>query len=503
MIRFLTFASIAAFSSIAIASETNVTIYSSATPGAISADMYRPTPSSANNTWAYNSQIPGYAVVREKRDFELKSGLNELSFADVAAYIDPTTVTFKSLTDTAGTSVLEQNYIFDLVNNQKLIEKFIGQEITVEQSLGNSIQSSVGTLLSASGGLILQDKNNKVTTLGSYSNIKFPELPNGLITKPTLVWNINAKKAGLHNVETSYQTSGITWWADYVANYSDGKDANSGFLDLGAWVSIINKAGTTFNDSKLKLVAGDVNRADPYANQRGGNHQYKAVAAMEDSSGFTEKSFFEYHLYTLGRNVTLPDNSTKQIELFPKALKIPVIKEYQYYGASQPYYGYAYTSNDSSASNKKVEVILKFKNDDKSNLGIPMPAGRIRVNKLDAADGSMEFIGEDIIDHTPKNEDLSIKIGNAFDIVGERTQVDFQIDTSRKVMEEKIEIVIRNHKKEDIQVMVKENMYRSNNWKITDYKPEFKKLNSNTIVFPIDVPKEGEAKLKYKVTYTW
>jgi hypothetical protein len=248
---------------LAFAGETNVTIYSTATPGSVSPEMYRPTPASANNGWGYNAQIPGYAIVREQREVELKAGVNQISFADVAAFIDPTTVSFKSVTDPVGTSVLEQNYNFDLVNAQKLIEKYIGQEITVEQNVGNSIQSNVGKLLSASGGLILQDKNNKVTSLNGYSNIKFPELPNGLITKPTLLWSLSAKKDGKHNVETSYQTTGLTWWADYIATYEDGADANKGFLDLASWVSIINKAGTSFSEAKLKLVAGDVNRAQP------------------------------------------------------------------------------------------------------------------------------------------------------------------------------------------------------------------------------------------------
>jgi hypothetical protein len=487
---------------LAFAGETNVTIYSTATPGSVSPEMYRPTPASANNGWGYNAQIPGYAIVREQREVELKAGVNQISFADVAAFIEPTTVSFKSLTDPTGTYVLEQNYNFDLVNAQKLIEKFIGQEITVEQNVGNSIQSNVGKLLSASGGLILQDKSNKVTSLNGYSNIKFPELPNGLITKPTLLWSLSAKKDGKHNVETSYQTTGLTWWADYIATYEDGENANKGFLDLASWVSIINKAGATFNDAKLKLVAGDVNRAQPNVARGREAMMMKASMAMEDS-GFEEKSFFEYHLYTLGRKVSIPDNSTKQLELFPKAIKIPVTKEYLYYGAAQPYYGYTYMDRGGELSNSKVEVFLKFKNSDKENLGVPLPSGRIRVNQVDKADGSMEFIGEDIIDHTPKDEKVTIKLGNAFDIVGERKQVDFKVDNARKMMEESIEITLRNHKKDDVTITVKENLYRGSNWKISDNSDKFEKENANTIYFNIPVKKDGESKVKYKVVYTW
>jgi hypothetical protein len=228
----------------------------------------------------------------------------------------------------------------------------------------------------------------------------------------------------------------------------------------------------------------------------------KASAAMEDA-GFEEKSFFEYHLYTLGRKVSIPDNSTKQLELFPKAIKIPVTKEYLYYGASQPYYGYTYMDRGGELSNSKVEVFLKFKNSDKENLGVPLPSGRIRVNQVDKADGSMEFIGEDIIDHTPKDEKVTIKLGNAFDIVGERKQVDFKVDNTRKMMEESIEITLRNHKKDDVAITVKENLYRGSNWKISDNSDKFEKENSNTIYFNIPVKKDSETKVKYKVTYTW
>ena len=488
--------------SLAIASETNLTIYSTAVPGSISADMYRPTPMSMGNGWGDNVQIPGYAIIKEKREVELKSGANQLNFSDVAAYIDPTTVSFKSLTDPKGTTVVEQNYNFDLVNTQKLIEKFIGTEITVEQNLGNNIQSNVGKLLSANGGLILQDKSNKITSITNYSNIKFPELPNGLITKPTLLWNISAIKDGKHNVQTSYQTTGLTWWADYIANFEQGEDANSGFIDLAAWVSIVNKAGASFNDAKLKLVAGDVNRAQPQAQYPRGM-MMKSVAVMEDNAGFEEKSFFEYHLYTLGRKISLPDNSTKQVELFSQAVKIPVTKEYLDYGANQPYYGYMFLDKGQGDFNSKVAVYIKFKNSEKDKLGMPLPSGRIRVNQMDKADGGMEFIGEDIIDHTPKDEELKIKMGNAFDIKGERKQVEFSVDNARKIMEEKIEITIRNHKKEDVIVKVKENLYRGNNWKVIENSQPYDKENAYTLVFPVTVKKDSETKVVYKVSYSW
>ncbi len=487
---------------------TSLTIYSKATPGSVNPDMYRPLPGGQNTGWYYSSQIPGYAMVRQQRDVEIGGKRIDLTFSDVAALIDPTTVSFKSLTAPDNTKVLEQNYHFDLVNNQKLLERYLGQDITVEQSVGESIQTYSGKLLSAQGGLILQDETGKVTSIMGYSNIRFPDLPGGLITRPTLIWDIYTEQPGRHNIEASYQTGGITWWADYNAVFEEGRTANEGFLDLGAWVSIINKSGATYDNAKLKLIAGDVHRAP----QRGlqPRHARKSGMldmAMEASSiaGFEEKSFFEFHLYTLGRPATIPDNSTKQIELFPKASKIPVEKKYVYYGLPNwHYYGGTNTNRDLGIQmNKKVDVYLKFKNEEKHGLGIPLPSGRLRVSKLDTADGSLEFIGEDIIDHTPKNEKVQIKLGSAFDIVGERRQMDFKIDTSRKWMEETIEIKLRNHKDEDAEVIVKENLYRAANWKILSNTGKYEKQDAFTVHFPVKVKADGKEVVRYTVKYTW
>jgi hypothetical protein len=485
-----------------MAEDTAITIYSTATPGSINPDMYRPVPTSAGG-WGNYGAIPGYGIVREQRKVSLNAGSTDLKYSDVAAYIDPTTVTFKSLTDANGTSVLEQNYNFDLVSTQKLIEKYVDQNITVEQSYGNSIATFQGKLLTSNGGMVLQDSNNKLVAVQGYSSIKFPDLPSGLITKPTLNWKINAKKGGEHKIETSYQTTGITWWADYIANYKEGKSANEGSIDLSAWVSIINKAGATFSNAKLKLVAGDVNRAKPQ-NVGYQNRMYKAAAMeMADNAGFEEKAFFEYHLYTLGRNVDIPDNSTKQLELFTAAHNVPVTKEYIYYGASQPYYGYLYADKGYDTGNKKVDVYIKFKNSEKEKLGMPLPSGRIRVNQIDNSDGSMEFIGEDIIDHTPKDEDVKIKMGSAFDIVGERKQTNFFYDANRHILEETIEIKLRNHRKEKVDITVLENLYRGNNWSVTKSSHKYEKDGAFTIKFIPSLAKDAQEVITYTVKYTW
>jgi len=496
--------SLLAFPSFA-AEKTSLTIYSSAAPGSLSPEMYRPMPNGEGGGWMYGSQIPGYAYVRAQRDIDLKSGANEVKFSDVAAYIDPTTVMFKSLSDPTGTTVQEQNYQFDLVSSQKLLDRYIGQDITVEQDHGTTVEGFAGKLLSANGGLILQDKDGKVTSINNYADIKFPELPGGLITKPTLVWSVLAGKAGKQSVETSYQTGGITWWADYNATYSEGKDANSGFLDLGAWVSIVNKSGASYDDAGLKLVAGDVHRATNGMAGRGMSVGAMAAAKSVDAAaGFAEKAFFEFHLYTLGRSTTIPDNSTKQIELFPKVTHVPVQKEFVYYGAMMPYYGGVNTAReDGVPENKKVSIYLTFKNDKKLGLGMPLPAGRVRVSKQDEADGSLEFIGEDTIDHTPKDEDVRIKLGEAFDITGERKQTDFAVDNARRTMSESFEITLKNHKDSDAEVLVKENLYRGANWEITEASGDYKKLDAQTIQFPVTVKKDGTTKVTYTVRYTW
>jgi len=481
-----------------------LTVYSTARPGAIPADLYRPSPSGV--TYGGPS-IPGYAVVKQERQIALDKQQSTVRFTDVAALIDPTTVVFESLTDPAGTSVIEQNYQFDLVSQAKLMERYIDREVTVERAIGDKIETVSGTLLSTSGGLVLQGKDGNVQVLNAYNAVRFPELPGGLITKPTLVWDIATKKPGAQRARVTYQTGGITWWADYNLTFAEGKNANSGTLDVNAWVSILNQSGATYPDAGLKLIAGDVQRAQPPQYEDRMMRSKMAMAAEVAQTGFEEKAFFEYHLYTLGRSTTLPDNSTKQIELFPPVSNVPADKVLVYHGLPSGFPGFfadpVTDRNLGLQMNKKVDVYLRFKNTKEAGLGVPLPSGRIRVNKVDPADKSLEFIGEDTIDHTAKDEQVLIKLGNAFDVVGERKQTDFKVDTARDTMEETIEIVLRNHKAEPVQVLVKENLYRWVNWQITQSTAKYEKLDARTVQFPIDVAKDGEATLSYTVKYTW
>jgi hypothetical protein len=483
-------------------SETAITIYSSAQPGGISPEFYRPIPGQgAPNAMA----VPGYALVRDDREVKIKQGRAPLSFTDVAALIDPTTVTFASLTD-PGTRVLEQNFQFDLVSTQKLLLKFIDRQITVDKPNGNSVVPITGTLLSATDGIVLRTGDGSIYSLPAYSSVKFPDLPGGLNTRPTLVWDIQSPAGGTQKTRVTYQTGGITWWADYNLIFNEGADANSGVLDLSAWVSIINQSGATYSDARLKLIAGDVQRVEPPMQDRTFRREVMLeAAAAPPAAGFVQKDFFEFHLYTLGRPTTLPNNSTKQIELFDQARSIPAKKILLYYGAPQPYfYPSPATDRDLGVQmNKKVDVYLEFKNDKQFGLGVPLPAGRLRVSKLDDADGSLEFIGEDKIDHTPKDEQVRVKLGSAFDVVGERRQVNFAVDTNAKWLEEEFEIKVRNHKSQPVEVVVKENLYRWSNWKVLTKTHNFAKEDARTINFPVKVAKDGETVVRYRVRYTW
>jgi hypothetical protein len=476
---------------------TALTIYSSASAGALSPELYRQP---------NRGSVPGYAVVRQERELDFARGRNAVRFTDVAALIDPATVMFESLTDGKGTTVLEQNYQFDLVGTDKLLQKYIDRPIAVEQVRGQATETFTGTLLSTQGGLVLRRDDGTVQVVPHNAGVRLPSLPGGLITRPTLVWDVAAQRAGSHRTRVSYQTQGMTWWADYNVAYAEGAHANACRMDVGAWVSIVNQSGAGYVDAKLKLVAGDVHRAPARANAQPASVGLSKQARSEErDAGFAEKSFFEYHLYTLGRTTTLPDNSTKQIELFPAARRVPCEKLLVYVGAAaggvlpSP----ATERSYGVQSNRKVDVYLQFTNSEANGMGMPLPAGRVRVSKLDPADQTLEFIGEDAIDHTPRNEKVLLKLGSAFDVVGERRQLDFRVDTSRRTMTEEIEVRLRNQKSERVEVLVKENLYRWVNWSIGAKTHDFHKEDARTIVFPVTVAPGGETVVRYTVQYSW
>ncbi len=485
----------------AFADDTALTIYSTATPGAIPAEWYRPVPGQSQGYgygYSIYNQIPGYAVIRQDRMLDIQQGYSTLEFTDVAALLDPTTVRFSSLTDPDGTSVLEQSYRFDLLSMDRMLERYIDQTI-----IHNG--QEVTLMSTAAGGMLLQLDDGRVQFQQGYHGVVFPSLDESLVTKPTLMWQVNANNGGEHETRVSYQTTGITWWADYNLVYTEGDDANSGTVDVGAWVSILNQSGGTYENAKLKLVAGDVHRAQP-KNQYARQEMMVRSSMAEDSgmAGFQEKSFFEYHLYTLGRPTTIPDRSTKQIELFEAVNGVPAKKILMYDGTAQA----RWTGRDAMSdqhwgvhSNSKVAVYLKFDNSEDDGLGVPLPSGRMRVNQLDEADGAFEFIGEHVIDHTPREETIMIKLGNAFDVVGERRQVKFE--RGKDWITETIEVKMRNRKDEAVDVVVQERLYRWSNADIQKITHDYQMLDARTMHVPMTLEPDEEGVVTYTVHYSW
>ncbi len=483
--------------------DTTLTIYSRATPGAVSPDLYRPGVRSGSY---FGQSVPGYAIVRDDRKLSLARGRGLVSITDVAALLDPTTVRLSSLTDPDGTQVVEQDFRFDLVGSQKLMQRYIDQQITVEQRVGDGIREVSGTLLSTDGGLVLQSDDGGVAILSDWQNIRFGALPGGLMTRPTLIWDIDSRRGGEQEARISYETQGMTWWADYNLTWTPDGKAQTGKLDVAAWVSILNQTGTSFDDTRLKLVAGDVQRAPEGFSRAREREVMRAVSAdLSVAQGFDEKAFFEFHLYTLGRTTDLPDQSTKQMALFPAVTSVPATKRLVYnalnFGAGL---GYGITDpNFGNTGNSKVDVYIEFENRERDGLGMPLPAGRIRVSQLDEADGSLEFVGEDVIAHTPRNETIRIRLGSAFDMVGSRKQTNYKLDTRARVLTETVEITLTNRKDERQTVTIAEPLYRYANWAISNATDDFEKIDSRLVHFEVDVPADSKKVVRYDIRYTW
>ncbi len=441
----------------------------------------------------YNQNI---ALVKDKRTLALKSGTNQIRFSDVAAMIDPTSVQFSSLTDPANTRVLEQNYAYDIVGSAKLLQKYLDQTVALTTEDGTKYS---GKLLSGADDIILQGDDGQVTSvkLAQVRELKFPQLPGGLITKPTLIWTIQAARDGNQDAQVTYLTGGINWRANYVVVVNDKDTA----MNLNGWVTIDNQSGAAYEDARLKLVAGDIRRVTQTPQARAEGAMLPAPTATAKPQ-FAEEAFFEYHLYTLQRATTLAQRETKQIE-FASTANVPITKLFVYDPArSFRFYGYPVSDPSyGKTSNTKIAVMLEFKNSEANKMGMPLPKGTLRVYKADS-DGGNQFIGEDAIDHTPKDEMIRLNLGNAFDVVGERTQKNFR-KISDKVVEETYEIKLRNHKKEAVEVRAVEHLYRWSNWEILNASGEYKKLDSQTIEFRVNVRADSEAVVNYTVRYSW
>jgi len=432
----------------------------------------------------YNSNI---GLVKDTRLIDLKPGIHELKFMDVAGKIDPTTVHIKSLINGSSLNVLEQNYEYDLLSPQKLLEKYVGQKVQLATFNNETKKEEIveATLLSTQGGNIFQigDKIH----IGHYGRILLSKIPENLISQPTLVWMLENRLPRTQKVEASYLTSGINWKADYVTvlNKSDTLG------DLTGWVTIDNRSGATYQNALLKLVAGDIHRVQGEMRM---DYARPMAAAKEASQQFKEESFFEYHLYTLDRRTTIKDNQTKQMSLLD-ANQVPVKKLFIFSGHPQ----YYYSRYDQRTNKQKVGVFLELENTKKNNLGMPLPKGTIRVYKEDK-DGSLQFVGEDRIDHTPKDEKFKIKIGEAFDVVAEKIQTEYK-HLGYNLYEVAFEVNLRNHKKEDIKVLVEEPI--PGDWEMLSNTHSYEKLQANLIRFNVPVAKDQEVKVKYRIRFKY
>ena len=467
----------------------------------------------------YNQNI---ALVREERTIDLEKGLNRVIIPDIPATIDGTSLHFSSLTDASAVKVLEQNYQYDLVHQAKLMEKYIGKEVEFIRTDYESKKSySVKGKLLATGwqpqpnynpysgnapfymtGQMIAEINGKIE-ISPEGRLILPALPEGLILKPQLEWLVMNSKQGRHKTEISYLANQLTWSCNYVA-LLDAKDIE---IDLTGWVTVINNSGTSFKNAGLKLVAGDVNLVKE---EQTGYALRKSMSLMESDAAapqFQQKELFEYKLYSLQRKTDIDNNETKQIEL-TSAKNIISKKVFIYDGLSNQWrnwynnYSYREQSSFGQQSNKKVGVFVTFKNDDESGLGIPLPKGKVRVYKRDD-DGKEQFIGEDEIDHTPKDENIKLYLGNAFDIVGERVQKDFRVVVSGHVIDETFEIKVRNHKSEPVEVFVYEHPWRWNEWDITKSSAAWEKVDQTTIKFPVKLKKDEEKIIAYTIRYNW
>jgi hypothetical protein len=426
----------------------------------------------------YNGNL---GLVKDLREARLPAGVNEVQFMDVAAGIDPTTVHLKSLTDALGLKILEQNYEYDLLTSEKLMEKYVGRKVRLYQGDGTFHEA---TLLSTNGPIF---EINGQIHMGHYGRLVLPSLPENLVAKPTLVWLLRNQTARPQRVEASYLTSGITWKADYVMVLN----AADSLSDLTGWVTVDNRSGATYGNAALKLVAGDVNRAqEPRRDLRALEMAAKAASPAAASRDFASEGFFEYHLYTLDGRTTIKNNQTKQLSLLA-ASEVPTTKELIYYGA-QDYYRNSYGV---PISNQKVAVYLEVKNSKENRLGLPLPKGKVRVYKADRS-GSQQFIGEDWIDHTPKDEKVRIKMGNAFDLVGERTQKEFR-KLGAGLYEVEWEISLRNHKDAPQTVTVIEPV--PGDWQVLSSSHAYEKIEAHTLKYQIPVPKDGATKVAYRV----
>jgi hypothetical protein len=435
----------------------------------------------------YNSNV---ALVRDTRNVSLPSGDFQLRFMDIAASVNPATVHIRSLDDPAKLSILEQNYEYDLLDAAKLLDKYVGREVTlvrnVQKNGSTETEETKATLLANNEGGPVWKVGDSIVTGMTPNGYRFSALPENLYSRPTLVWTLANSGARRQKIEASYLANNMSWKSDYVMTVA----RDDGSADLDGWVTLVNNAGTSFRDAKLQLVAGELNRVSTDDIE-----EFGITTAREDAKAapppMQQESFSEYHLYTLTRRTTIADKETKQVSLL-NVSHFPIQKRFVVNGQSYYYQG---AMNPGSPAKDPVMVYYRFKNEEKSGLGMPLPAGTVRVYQADSHGGTL-FIGEDAIQHTPKDEQLDIHVGNAFDIVAERKQTDFK-SLGRRSYEEEFEITLRNHKDADVTVEVNEPI--GGEWNIVNSTFTATKTAAFAAQFQVPVAKDGTAVLKYRV----
>jgi len=430
-----------------------------------------------------------FGLVREVRTLALRNGRVSLEYGDVASGIQPETVHIRPIGG-RGLQILEQNYQYDLLSPEKLLEKYVGRTVTVyrmnpQTGEDESVEAEV---LSVNGGPILRIAGE--ITFNYPGRFGFPEVPDNLIAEPTLLWRLDAG-GGEQQVEVSYLTQSLNWKSDYVMVLNEDDDE----AGLTGWVTLTNQSGTSYTNARLQLVAGDVQRVNQGMERDDMRLRMMAdVAAAQEAPGFSEQGFFEYHLYTLGRPADVMNNEQKQVTLL-ESDRFGVGKRLIFNGAAHYYRG----QYGQVAQNQKVGVFLDFENSEENGLGMPLPKGVVRVYKRDR-DGAQQFIGEDLIDHTPRDEKLRIKMGEAFDVVGDRVQTDWDVISSC-VYESSWRIDLRNHKDEDVDVMLVEPV--GGDWQILSSSHAYTQLDAWTFTMTPEVPADGETTVTYRVRVRW
>jgi len=447
-----------------------------------------------------------FAVVRDTIPLELKAGVNEIKYGEMTAQLEPDSVILRDPAGKLKLQILEQSYRNDAVSQAFLLSFYEGKTLDFFIREQNKPDRTVqGKIIRSGYGAGGQNPSQPIIEVDGKLQFslpgepQFPELGDDTILNPTLTWKLNSSAAGKYEAELAYITGGLSWHADYniVAN------EKSDLIDLVGWITFDNQSGKTFRDAKIKLMAGDVNKVQPRAMPM--MQRAAATDSFNEGRAVTEKAFSEFHLYTISRPATLRDHESKQVE-FIRAQGVKAPRLFVYDGLAMVYGSWPTFRGSGDygiPTNKKVWVLREFKNSEANHLGMPLPKGRLRFYQEDTDDRSLQFIGENDIDHTPKDETVRVYVGNSFDLAGERRRTDYKVNNANDWMEEAFEIKLRNHKKEPVEIRVVEHLARYDNWSITEKSDEFTKLDASTIEFRVSLKPDEEKAVTYRVHYSW